>query len=117
MKKILSILAAVALSGVMGVTASAQGYAVRGVVVDQIGPVVGASVIEAGTTNGSVTDLDGNFSFRVSFASTAELYTPEMPLDRHTCRMSFPCSMTFGHLASNVPAGGSSSSARAVPRG
>ena len=66
MKKILSILAAVALSGVMGVTASAQGYAVRGVVVDQIGPVVGASVIEAGTTNGSVTDLDGNFSFRVS---------------------------------------------------
>ncbi len=66
MKKILSILAAVALSGVTCFTASAQSYAVRGVVVDQIGPVVGASVIETGTTNGSVTDLDGNFSFRVS---------------------------------------------------
>ena len=66
MKKILSILAAVALSGVMGVTASAQSYAVRGVVVDQMGPVVGATVMEAGTTNGSVTDLDGNFSLRVS---------------------------------------------------
>ena len=66
MKKILSILAAVALSGVMGVTASAQSFAVRGVVVDQMGPVVGATVMEAGTTNGSITDLDGNFSLRVS---------------------------------------------------
>ena len=66
MKKILSILAAIALSGVMGVTASAQGYAVRGVVVDQLGPVIGAAIIEAGTTNGAVTDLDGNFSLRVS---------------------------------------------------
>ena len=67
MKKILSILAAVALSGVMGATASAQtGYAVRGVVVDQMGPVIGAAIIEAGTTNGAVTDLDGNFSLRVS---------------------------------------------------
>ena len=66
MKKILSILAAIALSGVMGITASAQGYAVRGVVVDQMGPVIGAAVMEAGTTNGAVTDLDGNFSFRVS---------------------------------------------------
>ena len=66
MKKILSILAAIAFSGVMSVTASAQGYAVRGVVVDQLGPVIGAAVIEAGTTNGAVTDLDGNFSFRVS---------------------------------------------------
>ena len=66
MKKILSILAAIALSGVMGVTASAQGYAVRGVVVDQLGPVIGAAVVEAGTTNGAVTDLDGNFSLRVS---------------------------------------------------
>ena len=66
MKKILSILASVALSGVMGVTALAQSFAVQGVVVDQIGPVVGASVIETGTTNGVVTDLDGNYSLRVS---------------------------------------------------
>jgi iron complex outermembrane receptor protein len=66
MKRILSILASIALSGVIGVSAWAQGYAVRGVVVDQMGPVVGAAVVEAGTTNGSVTDLDGNFSLRVS---------------------------------------------------
>ena len=66
MKRILSILATIALSGVMGVSAWAQGYAVRGVVVDQLGPVIGAAVVEAGTTNGAVTDLDGNFSLRVS---------------------------------------------------
>ena len=66
MKRILSILAVIALSGVMSFTASAQGYAVRGVVVDALGPVIGAAVLEAGTTNGAVTDLDGNFSFRVS---------------------------------------------------
>ena len=66
MKKILSILAAIALSGVMSLTASAQGFAVRGVVVDEMGPVIGAAVLEAGTTNGAVTDLDGNFSIRVS---------------------------------------------------
>ena len=66
MKKILSILAAVVLSGMMGATAYAQGYVVRGVVVDQLGPVIGAAIIEAGTTNGAVTDIDGNFSLRVS---------------------------------------------------
>ena len=66
MKKILSILAAVVLSGMMGATAYAQGYVVQGVVVDEMGPVIGAAIIEAGTTNGAVTDLDGNFSLRVS---------------------------------------------------
>ena len=65
MKKILSILAAVVLSGMMGATAYAQGYVVRGVVVDQQGPVIGAAIIEAGTTNGAVTDIDGNFSLRL----------------------------------------------------
>ncbi len=67
MKKILTILAGVAISLVTAASVSAQGgYPVKGVVVDQMGPVIGAAVIEAGTTNGAVTDLDGNFSFRVS---------------------------------------------------
>ncbi|MBQ9660327.1 MAG: TonB-dependent receptor [Bacteroidales bacterium] len=67
MKKILTILAGAALSLAAAVSVSAQGgYPVKGVVVDQMGPVIGAAVIEAGTTNGAVTDLDGNFSFRVS---------------------------------------------------
>ena len=38
-----------------------------GVVKDASGePIIGASVVEAGTTNGIVTDLDGNFKLNVS---------------------------------------------------
>ena len=43
----------------------AQNVTVTGVVSDQMGPVIGASVFEKGTTNGTVTDLDGNFSLSV----------------------------------------------------
>ena len=40
-----------------------SGITVTGIVVDASGaPVVGANVLVAGTTNGVVTDLDGNFS-------------------------------------------------------
>ena len=42
-------------------------FEVKGTVVDETGtPVIGANIIEKGTTNGVVTDLDGNFAFRVS---------------------------------------------------
>lgn len=44
----------------------AQNITVRGTVTDASGvPVIGANVIEAGTTNGTVTDVDGNFSLQV----------------------------------------------------
>ena len=33
-----------------------------GTVVDAMGPVIGASVVVKGTTNGMITDFDGNFS-------------------------------------------------------
>lgn len=40
-----------------------QSKVVKGVVVDKSGePVIGANVVVKGTTNGSITDLDGNFS-------------------------------------------------------
>ena len=42
------------------------GYLVKGVVEDAIGPVIGASVIEQGTTNGTSTGLDGDFILTVS---------------------------------------------------
>ena len=46
---------------------SAQGgYTVRGVVEDQLGPVIGASVVEQGTQNGTMTGLDGDFVLKVS---------------------------------------------------
>nr|WP_320039226.1 TonB-dependent receptor [uncultured Bacteroides sp.] len=47
--------------------AAAQGHLVKGVVKDVTGePIIGASVIEVGTTNGTITDINGNFSIKVS---------------------------------------------------
>jgi TonB-linked SusC/RagA family outer membrane protein len=51
----------------MGAQVFAQsGYEVKGVVVDQLGPVIGATVIEQGTTNGVSTGLDGDYTLKVS---------------------------------------------------
>ena len=53
----------------MGVSVFAQGgYEVKGVVVDGIGPVIGATVIEQGTANGTSTGLDGDYVLTVSSA-------------------------------------------------
>ena len=38
---------------------------ITGSVVDAQGPVIGASVVEKGTTNGTVTDLNGKFTLNV----------------------------------------------------
>ncbi|MDR3341116.1 MAG: TonB-dependent receptor [Candidatus Symbiothrix sp.] len=47
------------------------GYKVSGTVTEANGePVIGASVKEKGTTNGSVTDVDGKFTFNVSSEAT-----------------------------------------------
>lgn len=46
--------------------ALAQTITVKGIVKDPTGePIIGASVIETGTTNGMITDLDGNFTMKV----------------------------------------------------
>ena len=43
-------------------TAQQQKQSVSGVIKDATGePVIGASVLEKGTTNGTITDFDGNF--------------------------------------------------------
>lgn len=42
-----------------------QKATVTGSVIDDDGPLIGASVIEVGTTNGTTTDLDGNYSLQV----------------------------------------------------
>lgn len=69
MKKILTTLAFIAFSVAMSAGVSAQGgYEVKGVVVDQVGPVIGASVVEQGTTNGTVTGIDGDYSIKVASA-------------------------------------------------
>lgn len=38
---------------------------VSGTVVDDQGPVIGATIMEKGTSNGAITDLDGNYSISV----------------------------------------------------
>ncbi len=42
------------------------GYQVKGVVLDSQGPVIGATVMEQGTSNGTATGLDGDYILRVS---------------------------------------------------
>ncbi len=39
---------------------------IKGVVQDAFGPIAGANVIEKGTTNGTITDMDGNFTLDVA---------------------------------------------------
>lgn len=49
----------------------AQGIKVQGVVKDQTGEtVIGATVLQKGTTNGTVTDIDGNFTLDVPANAT-----------------------------------------------
>ena len=51
----------------MAVQGFAQAITVKGVVKDKTGePVIGANVIVKGTTNGCITDFDGNFSLEAS---------------------------------------------------
>ncbi len=69
MNRIMTLCASFVLSCIMGVSVFAQGgYEVKGVVVDAIGPVIGATVIEQGTTNGTSTGLDGDYVLTVSSA-------------------------------------------------
>ncbi len=59
--------AALAFMCMGGTFVSAQGgYEVRGVVQDQFGPVIGAAVLEQGTSNGTSTGLDGEYSLMTS---------------------------------------------------
>jgi len=66
MKRILTALAVLLAACV---TVFAQGgYQVKGVVVDAVGPIIGATVIEQGTNNGVSTGLDGDYLIKVSSA-------------------------------------------------
>lgn len=50
-----------------GIALSAQGgYGVSGTVVDEYGPVIGAAVVEQGTSNGTSTGIDGSYSLTVT---------------------------------------------------
>ena len=67
MKRIITAMAVVLACSIFGQTVFAQGgYQVKGVVVDDLGPVIGATVLEQGTTNGVSTGLDGDYVLNVS---------------------------------------------------
>ena len=72
MKKIILLLT-VLLAGLQYSVAQ-QKVTVTGVVTSQEDgwPVIGASVVEKGTGNGTITDLDGNFTISVSVGATLE---------------------------------------------
>lgn len=55
----------IALFSVLAIGASAQNKTVSGTVIDGTGePVIGASVLVKGTSNGVITDIDGNFTLQ-----------------------------------------------------
>lgn len=63
MKRLLSILSLVLLAA--SLPAMAQ-VVVKGTVTDEAGlPVIAAGVVEAGTTNGVITDADGHYTITV----------------------------------------------------
>lgn len=50
------------LSVLFATQANAQNLTVTGTVTDNLGPVIGASIQVEGTSNGCITDIDGNYS-------------------------------------------------------
>lgn len=92
MDRVRYILVSLALIVVGGTFLHAQGgYGVSGTVVDQFGPVIGAAVVEQGTSNGVSTGLDGSFSLTVS--------SPDAPVEISCVgyvTQTFPASMVPG---------------------
>ena len=67
MNRILSLFAGLVLFGIFAPPVSADGgYEVKGVIYDQLGPVIGATIMEQGTSNGTSSGLDGDFILVVS---------------------------------------------------
>jgi TonB-linked SusC/RagA family outer membrane protein len=67
-------------------TAQQQKRTITGKVTDEAGePVIGANIIEKGTTNGTVTDVDGNFSLQVAENAVLQIsYIGYLPQDINT---------------------------------
>lgn len=62
------------IDGSLRVTEQLQTQIVNGLVVDVNGePVIGASVVEEGTTNGGITDINGKFTLNVKPGSTLQI--------------------------------------------
>lgn len=58
----------------LGINAQAQNKQITGRIIDTKGePAIGASILEKGTTNGTITDFDGNFKITVGPKATLQI--------------------------------------------
>ena len=69
------LLSALTLFFVCTLAAMGQSVQVKGVVIEKSTgePVVGATVVQKGTTNATVTDIDGKFALKAPVNSTLEI--------------------------------------------
>ena len=73
-------------------SAFAQSYVVKGNVVSKLDnePLIGVSILQKGTTNGVVTDMDGNYELKVQGGDATLVFsyigmrTQELPVDSRT---------------------------------
>ncbi|MGM9748692.1 MAG: TonB-dependent receptor plug domain-containing protein, partial [Candidatus Cryptobacteroides sp.] len=67
MNRLLTLFAGLMLLSIFPFDSAAQnGYEIKGSVEDKYGPVVAATVMEQGTSNGTATDINGSFTLKVS---------------------------------------------------
>lgn len=78
---------------VLGIqSALAQSYRVKGNVVSKTGdePLIGVSILQKGTTNGVVTDIDGNYELQIQGGEATLVFsyigmqTQELKVNSHT---------------------------------
>ena len=73
-KNMLKLCLSMFLAFMMALPTLAQNITYKGVVVDESGePIIGASVKVAGTTTGTITDLDGKFQVVVPSGKQVEV--------------------------------------------
>lgn len=56
------------------IAVEADGITVKGNISDVSGPLIGVSVIVVGTTNGTITDMDGNFTLECNAGDELEIF-------------------------------------------
>lgn len=81
---------------------SAQNVRVSGVVTDALGPIPGVNIMEEGTTNGTVTDVNGKYSISVSAKSTLVFSCIGYKEQKNTCRYENGTECEYGGRVENA---------------
>lgn len=72
MKRLFTMLLSITI---LSLSSAFAQYVAKGKVVDANGPVIGVAVLQDGTTNGTETDLDGNFTISVPSENTVLVFS------------------------------------------